>query len=416
MPLQRLLATDVRGGALIGGADRKVSRRAVEVGAVQMHEERGGRGRIAIEPVHPRQDAEGVGLALHIGSLVTRGDRDVVVVLPRREYEADLVIGRRVVDECAEAAVAVLGIMQDLRDWRLDAQLAAIAVHARVVREVIRMAGDTRVVVGLTEVATADDELGLMVAFEAGPRHDVEYPIGTIALIGFITAALHFEIVDVLGIELRPQVAGDVGVRNLHSVDGPGGLMPAAHVQLVMDHVGTGNEVGDHGHAVALVGAGRALDVLAADEGGRRCGDGHRRFGRRRDGHGLQRRARTELHVGDRRGTRGHRHFLGPGRKIGLRDREDIVAQRHAHEGELAAGIAGGALSPIGRGRLQFHCSLRNRQMLRVVHDTAHAAHVRGQQLHRKKTCREQQLALQAPEYHEHRNLPERGSPHMQCG
>ena len=46
-----------------------------------------------------------------------------------------------------------------------------------------------------------------------------------------------------------------------------------------MGHVGAGDVVGDHGQAVGAVGAGRALDVLAADQSGGReaVGGGDRR-------------------------------------------------------------------------------------------------------------------------------------------
>ena len=69
-------------------------------------------GRIVIQLADPRQDAEGIGFALHVVGHVTGSDGDVVVVVPGREHEADLVIGRGVVDQSAEAAIAVLGVMQ----------------------------------------------------------------------------------------------------------------------------------------------------------------------------------------------------------------------------------------------------------------------------------------------------------------
>ena len=44
--------------------------------------------------------------------------------------------------------------------------------------------------------------------------------------------------------------------------------MPAADVELVVDHVGAGRVVGDHGQAVGIVGAGSLRDLLAADHAG----------------------------------------------------------------------------------------------------------------------------------------------------
>ena len=48
--------------------------------------------------------------------------------------------------------------------------------------------------------------------------------------------------------------------------------MPSAHMQHVVSHVGAGDIVRDHLHAVGAVCAGSTCDVLAADGGGRSDG------------------------------------------------------------------------------------------------------------------------------------------------
>ena len=95
------------------------------------------------------------------------------------------------------------------------------------------------------------EELALVVALEAGPRHDIEDSVGAVAISGGIAAALHFEVIDILGIDLWPNVAGDIGIGDRHAIDGPRHLVPAAHVQLIVGDLGAGNVVGDHGQAVA---------------------------------------------------------------------------------------------------------------------------------------------------------------------
>ena len=108
----------------------------------------------------------------------------------------------------------------------------------------------------------------MAVAFEAVAREHVEDAIGAVADVGGVAAALGFERVDVLGVDLRADVGGDVGVGNLDAVDEPAGLMASAHVEHVVGHVGAGDVVGDHLHAVGAVGAGGLGDVERVDERG----------------------------------------------------------------------------------------------------------------------------------------------------
>jgi hypothetical protein len=61
-------------------------------------------------------------------------------------------------------------------------------------------------VVGLVEVAGAEDQFGLVVALEAGAGDDVEHAIGAVAELGAVAAAIDFQVVDVFGIELRADV------------------------------------------------------------------------------------------------------------------------------------------------------------------------------------------------------------------
>ena len=136
----------------------------------------------------------------------------------------------------------------DRGDGRGEAVVAAVAVEAGVPGEFLGVVAEVELVVGLEEVAGGEDELGLAVALEAGAGDDVEDAVGAVADVGGVAAALDFEVVDVLGVDLRAEVGGDVGVGDLDAVDEPGDLVAAAHVQHVVGHVGAGDVVGDHGH------------------------------------------------------------------------------------------------------------------------------------------------------------------------
>jgi len=62
----------------------------------------------------------------------------------------------------------------------------------------------------------------------------VKMPVGAVAIFGGVTSALHFDGVNVFGIELRTHVRAMLGVRHGHAVQQPGNLMSAADVELVV--------------------------------------------------------------------------------------------------------------------------------------------------------------------------------------
>ncbi len=192
---------------------------------------------------------------------------DLEVVVAELGDEAELILGGAVVDEGREAAVAVGGVMEDVRDGRGEAVVAAIAVEAGVVGEFLGVVAEVELVVGLEKAAGGDDEFGLAVALEAGAGDDVEDAVGAVADVGGVAAALDFDVVDVLGVDLRAEIAGDVGVGDLDAVDQPADLVAAAHVEHVVGDVGAGDVVGDHGEAVGAIRAGGLGDVYPADEG-----------------------------------------------------------------------------------------------------------------------------------------------------
>ena len=185
--------------------------------------------------------------------------------------------------------------MQHVGTRRLQSIVAAIAIHARKVGELLSVAAKIHLIVGLVERAESGEEFALVVALEAGARDHIEEAIGAVAIGSRVAAALRFQIVDVFGIDLRPDVAGDVRVGDGNTIDRPGDLVSAAHVELIVRHPGARYVVGDEVEAVAQVRAGRRLDFAAAHDGNRRhrlgvCGE--RLF---LDGDGLLERVRLPI-------------------------------------------------------------------------------------------------------------------------
>lgn len=129
------------------------------------------------------------------------------------------------------------------------------------------MSSATDLVVGLIEIANRDHQVAFAITLKASSRHDVEDSICAVAIVCVVTAALHLQIVNVLGVDLRSQIVGDVGVRDGDTINQPLDLVTASHMKHVMGHVRGGHVVGDHLHAVGAVGARSLLNVHAVQHG-----------------------------------------------------------------------------------------------------------------------------------------------------
>src|SRR5262249_38402015 len=156
-----------------------------------------------------------------------------------------LIVGRGIEDERGEYSAAIAQVMEIVAGGRGETVVAAIPACAHVVGGALAVIAKADLVVGAVVAAVAGDQLGLARAFEAGGGGHVEHAIGAVAILGRIAATLHLHVVDIFRIELGAHVGGNVGVGDGNAVDGPGDLVPATHVQLVMHHDRTGREVGN---------------------------------------------------------------------------------------------------------------------------------------------------------------------------
>ena len=150
--------------------------------------------------------------------------------------------------------------------------------------------------------------------------------------------------------------------------------MAAAHVEHVVGHVGAGDVVGDHGHAVGAVGAGGLGDVFAADEGGGGDGVDVGGGGVGGDGGGLLDGAELQLDVQDGGGVGGEGEGLFCGGEAGLGDGEDVVAEGDGGDGEGAVLGGEGGLGEGGVGGVEFDAGAGDGAVLGVVDDSVNLA------------------------------------------
>src|SRR4029077_8903659 len=137
--------------------------------------------------------------------------------------------------------------MNDLGNRCLDAEIAAVPVDAGVIGESFGVAAQAELIVRLVEIACAKKQFSLIVAFKTGTRDDVKDSVSSVTELCAITSTIRFHVVNIFGIELRPNVRSDIGIGHRNAINQPTSLMCAADVELIVRDIGSGNVVGNHG-------------------------------------------------------------------------------------------------------------------------------------------------------------------------
>src|SRR3954468_23645966 len=197
-----------------------------------MVEGRNSQQRSRIESVHPGEIRQCVRLAVSVSktdawvlclktvrrawrifNVIGKGIIGNLVIIPaERSHKPKLVRRVWIEDQRSETAVAIFGVMDNLRHRRFNSQIAAICVHAGVVGESFGVAADIEFVVSLVEIAEAGDKFCLTVTLESCARNDIEYAVSAVSRFSAVTSAVNLEVVNVFRIQLRTNVRSNVGI------------------------------------------------------------------------------------------------------------------------------------------------------------------------------------------------------------
>src|SRR5208337_2280390 len=121
----------------------------------------------------------------------------------------------------SKTADAIYCVVHNLGNRRLQSEIAAVAIDAGVIREAVGVAAEAEFIVGLVKVARGDGEFGFVVALESGAGHDVENAISAVAELCAVAAAVHFNVIQILGIELGTEILRDGGIDDGNAVEHP---------------------------------------------------------------------------------------------------------------------------------------------------------------------------------------------------
>ncbi len=214
-----------------------------------------------------------IAFIFHIANtqgLLVRIVGHLVVVAASGSHQAQLVIRRLVKGQGRETAEPRPQIVQDLRARRFQSEIGAVTGNAAIVSEAVGVVAETELVFGAVKAAIAGDQFGLAIALKPGTGDDVEDAVSAVAVFRRVAAALHFQVVDVLGIELGTDVGRNIRIGHGNAVNQPRDLVSTAYMELVVDHVRARNIIGDHVQAVGLIGARSLRDLAPRHQGGGR--------------------------------------------------------------------------------------------------------------------------------------------------
>src|SRR5579871_1865077 len=360
---------------------------AVISGAIPVEEWRDSKEHTWIDGVDPGEIAEDIAFSFDIARanfLLIERIGNLEIVRAGGANETELIAGRGIEDERGEEADVVIVVVKFLRFGRHEADVRARTAEAGIPGETFGVIAKAELAVGGVITAIGCDEFGFAVALEAGTGNYVECSVGAIAVFGGLAAALDFDNVNILGIELRADVCSDVRVGDGDAVHEPGNLMAAANVKLIVDHIGARSVGGNEIEAVCSGCAGEFSNFGASNG----CGAGGRSrvnlIGFRVDFDLLIDAGDFEREVAQRSSVRKDDELLLGISEAFVRNVNCVIASGNGVNLKRAFGVGDGGALPIGLRGTEFDLCARNGAMQRIVDDAANRAKDAGDGFWRK--------------------------------
>src|SRR5580698_6958196 len=153
---------------------------------------RNGEQRVCTEGMDPRESNVAIRFPLAIAQseagkdLISDGAGirvygNLIIILAQRTNHSKLVFWINIEDERPEPSIAIVRIVDHLRDGRLQSEVAAISVQAGVVSKSLCVPAATDLVVGLVEISEAEHKIAFSITFKPGAWRDVEDSIRSVS-------------------------------------------------------------------------------------------------------------------------------------------------------------------------------------------------------------------------------------------
>ncbi len=111
--------------------------------------------------------------------------------------------------------------MKHLGGGSSQTQIGPITIRADVISKPVAVVPEAQLIIGAVEAPCVDGQIGFAIAFEPAAGHHVQYPLRAVAGVGGQAPTLHLEGFDVTGMELRANVARNVGIGHRHAIHEP---------------------------------------------------------------------------------------------------------------------------------------------------------------------------------------------------
>ena len=93
-----------------------------------------------------------------------------------------MVVGIAIVYERPHSSKPPYAVVQDTRTGSLQPIVAPVAIDTGKISELLGVAAEIKLVIGLVKRPESREQLAFVVPLEAGSRHHVEYAVGAVAV------------------------------------------------------------------------------------------------------------------------------------------------------------------------------------------------------------------------------------------
>ena len=125
----------------------------------------------------------------------------------------------------------------------LQTHFTAVSVGTQVIAEPIGMPTEIDLIIRLRIITRAEIDLRFIIPVKSILWRQTRNAVGPVAVIGRVAPPQNFEVINILRVDLRSDVASNGRIRNWNAVNQPTDLVSAANVQLIVRIVRPWREV-----------------------------------------------------------------------------------------------------------------------------------------------------------------------------
>src|SRR5262249_40125149 len=112
-------------------------------------------------------------------------------------------------------------VMDNVRAGSFQSKVGAVSRQAGIVSKTLGVVAEAELVVCVVLISELGVSLAFRVGFDPETVNAFDPPVGPFSFFSKVPASLHFQVINVLWIELGSYVGSDVGIRNWDAIEQP---------------------------------------------------------------------------------------------------------------------------------------------------------------------------------------------------